>query len=158
MIVAFYCELSPDLADFNVSSSAWVVVNLSPERVALLQEQIELANDTRQKDPTLREMQFKMNELQVCDHFPRLDGEDGEKAFDEACDKDWAVLPDELDLSQYEPLKLKSERFCVRPAKGKRPATFQWLIDVEDEGGPVRTIKWRMEDLEKALGLKGVAA
>lgn len=151
MNVAFLCESSPELGDFDMSSFDWVVVNLSPERVALLRQQIELANEIRQKDPTLREMQFKMNDLEVYDGLPRLDGEDGEKAFDEAYDKDWAVLPDELDLSQYESLELKVERFCVRPARGKRPATFQWLIHIEGETGPVRTVKWRMKDLEKAL-------
>lgn len=152
MKVAFLCESSPGLRDVNGSRIDWVVVNLSPERVARLKLQIELANKIRQVDPTFSELQFKMNEVQVYDYFPdELDGEDSEKACDEAYDREWHPLADDLDLTPYDQLELKSARFCVCPAKGKRPATFRWLIHIKGEAGPGRTIKWRTKDLEQAL-------
>jgi hypothetical protein len=160
MKLVFFCEsFSDPSCDFVVPSIDWVVVDLSPERMALLQQQIELANKIRQKDPTFSEMEFKMNEVQVYDHFPaELDGKAFQKAYGEACDRGWHPLADDLDLSRYQLLELKSERFCVRPAKGKRPATFRWLIHIEGEAGPGRTVKWNLADLEKALSLEGVAA
>ena len=154
MRFAFLCESSPDQGEFDMSSIDWVVVNLSPGRVALLKQRIELANEIGQKNPTLDELYFKTNELQAYDYFPAdLEGEDFEKAYDEASVRGWHPLADDLDLSPYDLLELKTERFCVCPAKGKRPATFRWLIHIEGESGPGRTVKWNLADLEKALSM-----
>jgi hypothetical protein len=152
MKLAFLCE-SPDVNTFDGPRIDWVVVNLSPRRVAQIKQLVALANEIGQKDPTLSELQFKMNEVTVCDYFP-VESKRNEfhDAYDQASAKGWMPLVGGLDLDRYSPLELKSKQFCVRPAKGKRPASFSWLIHIKDVIGPGRTIEWRVADLEKALG------